>query len=572
MARMIPAHISPDTKSAAERKLFRLFQAMPGTDDWCVLHSVAVARHPTQSQGEGDFTVIIPGMGTFVLEVKGGGISFQNGSWYSRDRYGVNNPIKNPVAEANDAMHGMRDYIAKNNDRDLQLSLFGFGVIFPDATVHGCFSIPDVDDLQIADIDDMADLHSYLIKLAGFWRSRRTGRVYLPNKQQTDAIVALLRPEHEFKISIASQIRSVERQTLTLTDNQRDVFEGLLDNERCLIRGSAGTGKTVLAVECARHWAKQGMRVGLFCYNRQLGEWLKENLSEDSGIVCDVFLDYMERSAAPLFTEELKKTRSEYPDQYYNELLPSVFEEAVLEGIVEGFDCIILDEAQDLFSQRWLDILDLMLKDGLEDGNWYFFMDAENQNLYHAKLTYHDAMELLRSQKVHYAKYRLHDNCRNSQAIIEKLDEVFGTRTSYRPMESRGAEVVIRTYRRERDQASHLQETLDHLLRDGVRQDDIVLLSAVRMSHSVANELQEYPISTERTERKNKLLFSTVHSFKGLESPVVILIDFDSIDYNQRKHLLYVGMTRARSALYVIMSDKAKRTMDEMIREGKNHV
>ena len=52
---------------------------------------------------------------------------------------------------------------------------------------------------------------------------------------------------------------------------------------------------------------------------------------------------------------------------------------------------------------------------------------------------------------------------------------------------------------------------------------------------------------------------------------MVILTDFDQIDYTSYKNLLYVGMTRARSALYVMLSDKAKKTMDKMMEEVRNN-
>ena len=42
----------------------------------------------------------------------------------------------------------------------------------------------------------------------------------------------------------------------------------------------------------------------------------------------------------------------------------------------------------------------------------------------------------------------------------------------------------------------------------------------------------------------------------------------DRIDYEQRLNLLYVGMTRARSVLYMLVSDKALKTIDRRIREG----
>lgn len=105
MARMIPEHLSEATKSRAEEKLFRLFQQMSETDDWVIMHSVAIAKHPTQSQGESDFVVLIPDHAVLVLEIKGGGISYRSGTWYSCDRYNEIHEIKNPVDEANNAMH-----------------------------------------------------------------------------------------------------------------------------------------------------------------------------------------------------------------------------------------------------------------------------------------------------------------------------------------------------------------------------------------------------------------------------------------------------------------------------------
>ena len=572
MAKMIPLQLNEETKSAAERKLFRHFQTMPETDDWCVIHSVALARHPSQSQGECDFIVIAPGLGTFVLEVKGGIISHQNGKWFSTDKAGVCHNIKNPQVEANEGMHSLKDFIKEHDSEKLQLTLFGFGVVFPDVTVHGQFNFPDLDDLQIADIDDVANMREYIIRLSKFWKSRTTNpNIHTPNKQQSEAIINLLRPEHEFKVSIASEIRTVERQTITLTENQQDVFEGLLDNDRCLISGSAGTGKTVLATECARHWLQQKKKVGLFCYNKMLAAWLRENTVDDVGLICNGFLEFMEEIAQIKISEEIKREKIEDPNTYYKIKLPDLFDEVIIENEIEGFDCIILDEAQDLFEPRYLESINLILKGGLLDGSWYFFMDAERQNLYHSSRTYEEANNLLKGYRTYFTKYTLRDNCRNSQAIIEKLDALFGTHTRFKRMESRGADVVIKSYKRSNDQLIYLEDSINQLKNSGVLLDDIVVLSPMRYERSVVGTMDQFPVSTDRLCRKKKLLFSTVQSFKGLESPVIILTDFDSIEYDQKKNLLYVGMTRARSALYILVSDKARRTMNEMIQGVKNN-
>ena len=567
---MYPAFFDEDTKSYAEKVLYYLFRDMPETDDWHVLHSVRIARHPTQSQGEADFVVIIPDHGTFILEVKGGGISYENGVWRSKNRDG-NHIIKNPITEANTAMYAINEYIRKNSADKLDLTLFGFGVIFPDATVHNRLHIPDLDEYQIADADDLSDMKGYLLKLANFCRSRKTPNITIPHKQQTDALMALLRPSYDFKLSVSSQIHNVEQQIIVLTENQRAVFEGQLDNERCLTKGNAGTGKTVLAVESARFFAEQGKRVALFCFNRQLAAWLQEYMQSDDNIVCDALLDYMEKAVGNSLPAEAVENKTKNSRYYYEQQLPSLFSEYLIDSQAELFDCIIIDEAQDLFKSGYLEALDLMVYGGLENGCWYFFMDAEQQNLYFSNLSPEKASEMLKEYHCFYARYTLQDNCRNSQAIIEKVDEIFGTHTRYRKMEEYGTDVTIRTYKKSRDQIDLLEHVISRLLEDGISPDDIVLLSAVKFENSVANELTSVEVSLDRKRRKKKILFSTVHSFKGLESPVVILIDFDSLDYVNQKNLLYVGMTRARSALYMMIGASAYQKVEQMIRESKGN-
>ena len=70
MARMIPALVAEGTKRDAERKLFPRLKKMPDTENWTILHSVNIANHETQMQGETDFMVFIPGQPVLLLEVK----------------------------------------------------------------------------------------------------------------------------------------------------------------------------------------------------------------------------------------------------------------------------------------------------------------------------------------------------------------------------------------------------------------------------------------------------------------------------------------------------------------------
>src|SRR5699024_1517893 len=134
-------------------------------------------------------------------------------------------------------------------------------------------------------------------------------------------------------------------------------------------------------------------------------------------------------------------------------------------------------------------VLDLLLKGGLKNGQWYFFMDSENQNLYHSTITFKAARDLLNEFSPFYANYRLTENCRNSLSIIEKIDQVFGTHSRYRTGLDKGADVTTSVYKKGKDQLEILTGILSKLERENVNREDIVLLSPFRFRNSVASAL-----------------------------------------------------------------------------------
>ncbi|MDP6652630.1 MAG: ATP-binding domain-containing protein, partial [Gammaproteobacteria bacterium] len=57
---------------------------------------------------------------------------------------------------------------------------------------------------------------------------------------------------------------------------------------------------------------------------------------------------------------------------------------------------------------------------------------------------------------------------------------------------------------------------------------------------------------------------STVHSYKGLESPIVIFVELGSAHKQTHSELLYIGMSRARNHLIVIASEEEKQNLDSL--------
>ena len=81
-------------------------------------------------------------------------------------------------------------------------------------------------------------------------------------------------------ICLGSRVQLDEEKRLRLDQAQVSILENLEENNRLLIKGSAGTGKTLLACEAALREARQGKRVLFLCYTEALAAFLAVCLKE----------------------------------------------------------------------------------------------------------------------------------------------------------------------------------------------------------------------------------------------------------------------------------------------------
>ena len=580
MAKMIPARIDDDRVSAGERRVFGLLQSDPATTDWTVLHSLGIARRPTGPYGEIDFVVIIPGEGVICLEVKGGRLSCEAGVWRTMDRHGnVAALKKSPFLQARDSMFALRNAIVRHfGEAALETRCpIGCAVVFPDVPCPPL--TPEFERSDAIDSDDLRGPISRSIMRVARRRLRefqpRHGEP-LPTTTEARAIRNFLRPDFELIVAKGVSVGRTEEKLLRLTEEQYARLDELEANPRCLFEGAAGTGKTLLALEYARRASDNGLKVALLCFNRLLGEWLQQQ-TRGTGVAAGTWHRIVRRlilesSIANDFQEEERKalqsgdTRALFAETY------PFYGELALEELGTSFDVLVMDEAQDLCSQPILDVLNRAMLGGLAGGRWAIFGDFTRQALYGGA---EDPVAALSRHCDHFVRARLMLNCRNTRRIAEETTLVAGfDRPPFRLGDEMGLPVEHRYWKRPADLVDSLTIVVERLVKEEMPTDDVVILSPRRLENSGlagVESISRFPlvdISRGAADVPHSLKFSTIHSFKGLESPVVIIVDIDQVESEEPQSLLYVAMSRARSLLILMISEGARNSLERRIRAG----
>ena len=566
MARMIPSVLSPEVKSSAERRIFDWFKHGRGTENWTVLHSLGIANHNKVIHGEIDFFVLAPGLGLFALEVKGGRVSRTEGVWQFTDRYGkTSRKSRGPFDQAWDGVHSIvRDIQIKldNNHRYLSKLFYGIGVMFPD--IEYIASGSDEQQWQVFDINDRDDVASFIKRLSEGAANKYELTFHRPvsagqklGVDDVNYITTLLRGDFDRAVALSVLIRNAEREMIALTEEQYRCIDQLEDNPRCLIWGGAGTGKTLIAIQETIKAVVSGQRVALFCFNNNLGKWFTTCFPEPSlrpeyaGTFHKFLTDTLTRNGVN-FAYPKDESEQQY---FYRETLPDLAL-PVLKETLGKYDVIIVDEAQDLINEKYLNVFDAAVTGGLTRGTWRLFGDFSMQAIYSGALASETMIEML-DARTSYIKFRLTVNCRNTKPICEEICTV----TGYNPpnemwMKVDGPPVNYITYSDEKENEQLLQETIEDLISNGLPSDKITILSPVKRENSVVSRIRKYKIADYTAGGNETINFCTIQGFKGLENTVIILVDISTFGNEQ---LMYVALSRAVAGLYVIESNSAAK-------------
>ena len=568
MSKMIPPYISPDVKSNAEKRIFDCFKQCEGTEDWIVLHSLGVSKHIHHIYSEIDFLVLAPQFGIFVIEVKGGRVKRQDGIWYFTDRYGnTTEKAKGPFEQASAGMFSIINALKNKFGKDNKISrlTFGYGVMFPDILFED--DSIDINRWQIFDRNN-DNVRDFIKRLSKNYSNqicekyRVSPNDILPDNKTIKEIFQYLRGDFDKPVPFQAILKETETAQKKLTYEQFGCLDALEDNPRCLIQGPAGTGKTILAIEDTIRCLARGENVALFCYNNNLGDFLKHffiiNNNFGQPYFTGTFHSFMMKT---IKDANIKIDKYNYQeDDFWDSTVPLLFLEAISINPIK-LKKIIIDESQDLLKDNYLDIFENILLKGFDRGSWSLYGDFSRQSLY-TDLSYDSMVELLEN-RTSFINYKLHINCRNTFQICKEIQYITGFSShKYSKNAINGLPVNYLTWRNENEQIEKIETLLERLLkREKINPESITILSSRRMDDSVVSRLN-YKLQNYSFDSENYLTFSTIKSFKGLENSIIIITDIDNYSDNK---ILYVGLSRARAVLYVFESESAYMERSKII-------
>lgn len=316
--------------------------------------------------------------------------------------------------------------------------------------------------------------------------------------------------------------------------------------------GTAGSGKTQLALGVLDDAARSGRRALYVCYNRPLADHLAQ-VAPKAG-------ERIEVAAYHQLADRRLRARGERVDfsraGAFDELSARFAALAVADD--ERVDDLVVDEGQD-FEQAW--VAPLLAR--LAPGGRVWWLEDPMQNLYGRPPVELPGYTLLRAPS----------NYRSPRDVVRYVAQMLAPARDVEPASpfAGGVEELL-TYR---DAPSLLESTkraITRALAAGFRREDIALVtysgrdkSLLRAydqigPHRLRSATGRYDMFGAPEISAGDLLIETVYRFKGQSAPCVIFteIDFEAWDeLVERK--LFVGMTRASMRLSLVLSERAAR-------------
>lgn len=534
--------------------------------------------HGHDFEGEADLVIADPDRGFLALEIKAGEIRRDDHArWWA----GRSQLDRSPFEQASASRHALVRKLVELPDWESALRpTAGQGVAFPDvdlASAGGRLGLaglgPDVDPDLILDRPRLlpgdqaaAHLRAWLDRAFELWSRDGSGSGSgTGTRPPGDRGVALLRDLVTAPIELHSLLRNElvegEREVVRLTTGQITLLNTLRGQRRASIIGGVGTGKTMLAAEKARRLAREGFRTLLVCFNSPLARMLAAETDEVAAATGLLDVSTFHQLCEDLGREAgtLPAKPDPVPADWFDVTLPEALD-AAIEQDGGRYHAIVVDEGQD-FEVGWLASLDALLETPQQDVMYVFHDPA--QAIYRDDVVADLALP----------EYPLDVNCRNAQPIHAVIRRFAGTGLASEALHQAGRPPVLIAAETEAEVLEAVRRLLHRLrVEEVVAPWDIAVLSGVSLEESAvwrqrtfgnevlwngqvddAGRTLGLAASLVPAPPDDAILCDSIRRFKGLERPVIVLVELRADDRRQDQ-MLYVGASRARQHLAVVGS------------------
>lgn len=516
--RTIPPQIwNHEIENNGEKRVMDLLEEINLSSCDVAMHSLNIPGGRRQGWSEIDFLVITK-RAIIGIEVKAGPVRYIEGYYRiytdkscKKERY---KKKKSPLVQASDAVETLRKKWF--NDR----SFFKIPFVKVAILCSNNRVINDWPEMQ----DEYCLYEENLITPEIFKEYLNIAIDHFtandfPNKpastlsdEQVNQASILLRPDWDKSyVDQQSVISNLNKEQKSMTEGQYQVIDMFSSLDRLLIDGGAGTGKTFLLLYGAKFESINNKKIAIITKPNRLINFLKQEVSFDSSIEC-----------------------------HNLESLSTIKE--------DSFDVVLIDEGQDWCNNEGIDLIDKVLKDGLENGRWRWFGDFENQ---------FDSNSLFDSSHLDYIKtctgnnslIPLDINVRNTPNIVKALETISKARVGRTTAKGAGPEV------RRID-----NESLENIITNR----DIIDISQSTILYSKKENLNK--INYISKLQKEGCTVVQIDEFKGMESNYIFIIGLGEVpNVEVFRDQYYKSVSRSTGICYIVEDDQVKKYLVELI-------
>lgn len=517
----------PNFRSSAEEEVFNnVVKSLDDND--AVFCNLELSTHD-RGEIEIDLVILIADLGCIIVETKGGHITFDGENWVQSDSQGSR--TINPSLQARNNMWSFKNYI---RNRWSQGNLKADWIV--------CFPmnrVPDVNDRNLPRerIVDKLDLPNILSNIKSNMNALNSASPV--SSLWVEAVIKNLSPISATDSDRETVLGGTLDYIKSLTHERADLLAQISENDRYYIRGPAGSGKTWLALEQAKRWSRDGLKVGVIAFNKGITTYLQNKIAELEEVEKPSWVGTFHN-----FANYLGSTAGS-PGKYDDE--NDIYAESLLSaaGNLENekrFDAFVVDEAQD-FMTSWWKVLDLSLTSPGQ-GKLALFGD-DQQKLFGAR----------KGPDWFFARFSLDDNIRNSRQIGDLAKGFTSRGITVRGPNSFPIEYIVC---HESEVISRSDDVVEQLTDKEYWHPGEIALLTTKERHPVhaTYSSKQRDAYWQDFWRGESVFYGTVGGFKGLERPVVILAINGFHNSEDFEDFLYVGLTRARDKLVIVSTSQ----------------